>query len=235
MILFSCSEEDNNTIMVDSTVKINHVFNNQLMNFNDEKFTNEAGNEVSFVKVRYLLSNITLTKSNGTVVTFDSLYAFLDPARNLNSFELANLEEGTYSNISFDLGVDSTRNHSDPSKLPASHPLSLINHNLHWGWIDGYIFLSLEGYLHYMGQTQSFTYHMGFDRNIRRISIDSDFEIKGDSQINIDFDVAKLLHSPNLIDQFNEVYVSHSTNDKNLSDRIMDNTLNAFTLQGVSK
>lgn len=233
--LFACQEENNEIQLVNSKVTINHLFGNELVLFNDNTFQNAAGNELSLVKVRYLLSNITLTKSNGKIVKLDSLYAFLDPARNQNSFDLLNIEEGSYTNISFDIGVDSLQNHSDPTKLPANHPLSLINHNLHWGWIDGYIFLSLEGYLHYMGQTQSFTYHMGFDRNKRRISLDYDLDLSNNSQINIDFDIAKLFDATHQIDQSNEVFISHSVNDKGLSDRLMDNSLEAFTIQGVLK
>lgn len=234
LLLFSCSDESDEPAKLTKTkVLFNHIFNNEMMLFNDGIFINEAGDSISIIKVRYLLSNISLTKSNGKTVKFDSLYAYIDAARSINTFEIPNIEEGSYSKISFDIGVDSIMNHSDPSLLPASHPLSLINHNLHWGWIDGYIFLSIEGYLHFEGKQQSFTYHLGLDKSKRGVSVEGDIVIGDNSQINIDFDVASLFKTPNTINQFDEVYISHSTNDNGLSERMMDNTFDAFSFQGM--
>lgn len=234
ILLFSCSDESNEPAkLTKAKVLINHIFNNEMMLFNDGIFVNESGDSLSILKVRYILSNISLTKTNGKALKFDSLYAFIDAARSINTFEIPNIEKGSYSKISFDIGVDSIMNHSDPSLLPASHPLSLINHNLHWGWIDGYIFLSIEGYLHFEEKQQSFTYHFGLDKSKRRVSVEGDIIISDNSQINIDFDVSSLFKTPNTINQFDEVYITHSTNDNDLSKRMMDNTFDAFSFQGM--
>ena len=233
MFIYSCSDEKEEAKFVSAKLSFNHIFNNDLMLFNDRIFTNEAGNDLIISKVRYILSDFKLTKSNGQVVEFDSLYCYIDASKNLTSLDLPEIESGNYKNISFMIGVDSAMNHRDPSLLEASHPLSLINHNLHWGWIDGYIFFSIEGYLTYQGQTQTFTYHLGLDKSKRTISIDGDIQLTDNAQINIDFDVASLFKTPNLIDQSQEVYITHSTNDNNLSERLMDNLLDAFKIQGV--
>ena len=226
-LLTSCSEDENTLKTSDLNVVIEHNFDGQEITFSGEKYNNEAGNEISLERVRYLISNIRLQRNDGSEIIAENLYAYIDPQKGRNSFVIPELPRYDYVGIKFDIGLDSAISHQDPNLWPADHPLSLIQHNLHWGWIDGYIFCSLEGRIFNGDLSQSFVYHLGFNRNLRTISISTEID-KNSSLLNIEFNVAEMLRGPNFIDMTNEVFVSHSTGDNGLSDRLMDNILNAF-------
>lgn len=236
IFIFACSEDDDIDIItqkVNLNVEIKHYFNDKMIEFDTDTYINEFGNELSVSKLRYLISDITLTKKDGSIIEFENQYVYIDPSRNRDTFTLFGVDVGDYTNITYNIGVDSTTNHSDPTLFDADHPLSLIVHNLHWGWIDGYIFFSVEGNLHYMGNKQLFTYHLGFDRNLKTISIDQNYSISENNILSLQFDLAKLFKSPNLIDQSNEAFITHSVNDNGYSDRLVQNLEGAFTLKGI--
>jgi hypothetical protein len=59
--------------------------------------------------------------------------------------ELGEFNVNKIEAISFYMGVDSVRNHSDPASYPVTHPLAPKSPTMHWGWANGYFFLSLTG------------------------------------------------------------------------------------------
>lgn len=238
IFIFACQEEDNDdntTKTVNLNVEIKHYFNDKIIEFDTETYFNEFGNELSVLKLRYLISDIRLTDEYGNIKYFDNQYVYIDASKNRDTFTLFGIDAGNYTNLTYNIGVDSANNHIDPTLFDADHPLSLILHNLHWGWIDGYIFFSLEGNLHYQGNKQLFTYHLGFDRNLKTISLDKDFRIEENSTLKLKFDLAKLFIEPNLIDQSIEPFITHSTNDNGYSDRLIQNLQNTFSIKEIIK
>lgn len=233
--LLSCQEDDKDVIISEFNldVQIEHYFNDKLIEFDTETYFNEFGNELSVSKLRYLICDIRLTDDFGNIKHFENQYVYIDASKNRDTFTLFGIDAGNYTNLTYNIGVDSATNHQDPTFFDADHPLSLILHNLHWGWIDGYIFFSLEGNLHYQGNKQLYTYHLGFDRNLKTISLDKDFRIEENSKLELKFDLAKLFIEPNLIDQSIEPFITHSTNDNGYSDRLIQNLQNTFSLEGI--
>lgn len=236
-LLLSCQEDDKDTMIrqYNLDVQIEHYFNDSKIVFDSETYFNEFGNELSVSKLRYLISDIRLTDEFGNIKHFENQYVYIDASKNRDTFTLFGIDAGNYTNLTYNIGVDSLANHSNPTLLYADHPLSLIVHNLHWGWIDGYIFFSLEGNLHYQGNKQLFTYHLGFDRNLKTISLDNSFRIDDNSKLELKFDLAKLFIEPNKIDQSIEPFITHSTNDNGYSDRLIQNLQNTYSLVGILK
>ena len=231
LVLSACSDDSTKEVeMIPIEVEFEHVFNGETIEFNAGRYFNSANNELTPTRFRYILSDIRVINSNNEIVQTDIYYAYIDPERGKNSFTINVPNEDIYG-IYFNIGVDSLTNHADPAQWPGDHPLSLINHNLHWGWNDGYIFCSFEGILHYMGQTQAFTYHMGLDRNLMPILINSETPVISNQKLNVVFDMYKFLEDPNLIDQSNEVFVSHAVDDDGLGDRLSENLTSAFSIK----
>ncbi len=237
ILVISCRENPNKVEDIITpnetsyTLNINHLFDSDPLVFEDKHYFNQAGNDITISRLRYFISKISFESNDGEIITFEDDYFLIDPKSNKNQLNLKNIKEGNYKNISFNIGLDSLTNHSDPNKYSADSPLSLINHNLHWGWASGYIFFSLEGNIHYQGNFQSFAYHIGFLKNLHRVSINSNFDVVNNESLDLEFDLAKLFHSPNTIDQSMEFMVTHSTQDNGLAERLTQNMENIFKLK----
>ncbi len=237
-LVFACKEDKptNNVDDIPSglnfSINIEHLFNGEIVKFGDQHYTNYAGNDITFNRLRYFISKITFEDFEGNSTTLENDYFLIDPLNNNNTLKIRELEPGNYKKISFNVGIDSATNHSDPNRYSASSPLSLINHNLHWGWAGGYIFLSLEGNIHYMGNFQSFAYHIGFLKNLKRVILESPIEVRQDGSVYVQFHLDKIFYNPNIIDQSNEFMVTHSTNDNGLAERLTQNLIDVFNIKG---
>lgn len=96
-------------------------------------------------ELRYYVSNIKLIHDGGQVTSIPDSYLLLNvknkETTNLGKYNINKLEK-----IEFSIGVDTAKNHLDPTTYPEGHPLGLQNPTMHWGWAAGYRFVTLEGY-----------------------------------------------------------------------------------------
>lgn len=98
--------------------------------------------------LRYYLSRFRIIHDSAQVIEIPDLLFFVDVSQDSLGPHLVELGEFSVTNIegiSFYMGVDSVRNHSDPASYPISHPLAPKSPTMHWGWANGYFFLSLTG------------------------------------------------------------------------------------------
>lgn len=142
-----------------------------------------------------------------------------------------NLGVETYNEISFNIGLDETTNHSDPSFYEASAPLSSFN-NMHWSWAQGYKFLIIEGKFDSDGDNvpdQSFSYHIGNDQYLAKIDLTKDLIIAKDDtlDISVDFKVDELFNG---VDIPNNTF-THSTGQFDLVEILVNNIENSFSLE----
>ncbi|TNE53639.1 MAG: hypothetical protein EP338_10335 [Bacteroidetes bacterium] len=153
-------------------------------------------------------------------------------------FEFELCEDLRPENLSLDLGVDSSRNHLDPSAFHPANDLNiLIANDMHWGWNPGYIFLKLRAYMDTIPDQidqfdHGFVYHIGNDENLVKIQLDSiDWKKEGNLRMmHLYFDLHRFLNGPNSIN-FRAENKSHSeSNLAGLNSRIMQNAANAFYL-----
>ncbi len=107
-------------------------------------YSNNQGDQFSFTRLDYYISNITLTHDGGQVTTLDDLFFLIHADRpfleSIGTLNINNLES-----VSFGIGVQEAYNHEDPSTYPSQHPLAFQNPSMHWGWSAGYRFAALEG------------------------------------------------------------------------------------------
>jgi hypothetical protein len=139
-IACSKSEAPNQPVSTLQLSFSNYV-NGQPMVLQQNTYQNAAGESFNITMFRYYVSNFSLTTSSGTSVALPPQYFLVseDSARSKN-ITLEEVPEGTYSSISFLIGVDSVRNFSG-AQTGALDPL----YGMFWTWNSGYVMAKLEG------------------------------------------------------------------------------------------
>lgn len=136
--------------------------------FHDVIYVNEFGNEYNVMRLKYLLSNITLCSDNGSKFLLEDVH-FVDSESPMSEFgyELVKIPQGNYTSVSFTFGLDEEMNVSN----------SFVAENFHntMAWPDamggGYHYMRLEGiYNHTDGTEHFYNTHLGrwqdFDNHI---------------------------------------------------------------------
>lgn len=160
----SCEKEDDNNTPAPTptfgtmTVEFEHVYGGDAFVVPSATFVNGSGESVSFNKFNYYVTNLKLTKADGSVWSEEESYHLVKVGANASvEIDIENVPSGDYKAIEFTIGVDSLRNVSG-AQTGALSPAE----QMFWSWNSGYIFLKAEGQ-----ETggQAFTYHIGGFRN----------------------------------------------------------------------
>lgn len=111
---------------------------------------------LNFTTMKYYISNLKLKKSDGTWWTHPESYFLVDLETVASAnLMISNVPTGTYTELSYTFGVDSTRNVSGAQ----SGALSIAK-DMFWSWNSGYIFLKSEG-ISSNSSTGSYSFHLG--------------------------------------------------------------------------
>lgn len=105
------------------------------------EYTNANGDRFKVSMFKYYISNIILTKADGTEYQQPESYYLIDqsnPASKLVT--LQDVPAGEYTSLTFTVGVDSARNVAG-AQTGALDPTN----GMFWTWDTGYVFLKLEG------------------------------------------------------------------------------------------
>ncbi|PKR79587.1 hypothetical protein CW751_14305 [Brumimicrobium salinarum] len=231
-VLFGCNEDEpENEPALKARVNVTPTYQGNPISFN-EKYTTQEGYTISYTKINFI---VTRFRNNGKQLFESAVYKFEDDQKLLWE------GVGDYTNFnSFTaiMGVDSTQNHEDPSARDANDPLFILNSgDMHWGWNTGYIFVMLEGKAdttaNQTGQNlMNFSYHIGNDQLTREFSFNNLQWSKVNNYLyetNLKVDLYKVFDGDvNDVDIKNE-RSSHTNPDQiALSEKIMDNFMNAF-------
>lgn len=167
VFLAGCNDDDDTNTTTPPTdtkgnmfVKFEHVWGpaQDAFALNSELVHPASGDTLTFTKLRYYISNVELQNANGETWVEDKSYHIVD-AENLAGGEvelaLMDLPSGSYTSISYMIGVDSLRNVSGVQE-GALDPAE----NMFWSWNTGYIFIKAEGQSN-MTSNGAFTYHLG--------------------------------------------------------------------------
>lgn len=205
----ACDDDDNPSTQTPTTGKLRFAFENvvgsQPLAFG-QSYTTLDGDAFTVSKFNYFISNIKLTKADGTVWSEPESYHLVKQAETASrSFELKDVPSGDYTRLTFTIGVDSARNVSG-AQTGALDPLN----DMFWSWSSGYIFLKLEGTSPQAQPNGALIFHVGGFRRpnstIRTVSPawpagTTALQIKGDktSELHLKADVQKLFSGPNTI------------------------------------
>ena len=208
----------------------------------DSSYINGIGQPFTVTNFKYYISNIKLIDSTGRVFENRNSYLINQDDSASHYISLKEIPEGSYSRITFIIGVDSMHNCSGAQ----SGALDPIN-GMFWTWNSGYIFLKLEGKSPASKQPgHTFEYHIGGYKEpancIREVSLDiaglrsyaSDDHIisggeAGTCQIRLAADISSILSAHYVVD-FSKL---SSVTDFHNAATIADNYKDMFHVVGV--
>lgn len=201
-LMLACTNDDVDPVGTDDKNAVTLEFDNrvgaQKMALGSTTYKNSSGEEFTLNRFNYFISNVALKKADGTVVKFSDQY-FLIRQTDPKSWEpqLKDVPAGDYKEISFLIGVDSTRSVSGiENRTGVLDPTSYGDDVMAWSWNWGYIFLKVEGTspaapLNSAGK-RAFEYHVGGYKgkgnNLRTVTL----PLKGTATVRKD--VAPTIH-----------------------------------------
>lgn len=208
-IIISCDNDDDPVVVPEATA-------NLVLNF-EFKLGTEAlelgtgryvlGNEdtVSIDQFKFILSNLTLKKSEGGAWIDEEGYYLVKASNGASNFQLT-IEEvpiGNYSSLEFHIGMDSAMNFK-----PESFPILFQQEGMYWDWNTGYKFLLLEGrYFSFSLTTPNnstgLVAHIGdmINLEIPQFSFSDTLILQSENagRVNFNVDLAKIYTEPNVL------------------------------------
>ncbi len=239
----SCRKKGTETPAPDTTAKVGEVgfeFTNYVGSDKldtAETYTVSGSQQIKVSKFNYYITNIKLLKADGSeYAETESYHVVKQFPGSSRHFHLKDVPAGSYTGVTFLVGVDSARNTAgaqtgglDPAGDAA---------DMYWGWKTGYIMAKLEGTSPQSGEAdKTFTHHIGgfggeFS-GVRKVTLmfDAAHTLAANSEMTIPVkaDVAKWF-APNAIDlsaTYNLMMVNAT------SKAIADNYAKMFTVGTV--
>ena len=224
------------------TLKFENFVGNKPVELNTVQYVNSSNETYNITKLKYFISNIALTKLDGTIVTIpqDSSYFLIDQSDAKKLSPTIQLPAGKYNKIEFVLGVDSMRNTMDIAKRTGVLDPATEAAGMYWSWNSGYIFFKMEGTSSFStAKNNAFAYHIGLFggynkstiNNLKNITIDLkdkgelSIKKKGQSSITIHADVSSVFDGMNKMSLSVNPVIMVSP----LSAKIADNYATMFT------
>lgn len=257
MVLTGCSDSSKDPVTgtYDSgRLKINfdNVVDNQQLILNEIIYKNKSNEDFVVTKFNYFISNIRLTKNDGTIYTIpqDSSYFLIqEDEKATQVITLNGIPTGEYKAVEFMVGVDSLRNTAPLEKRKGvlDPGGSSTDDGMYWAWNSGYIFLKLEG-ISSLGNPVNgkFYYHIGLFggynertvNNTRSVKLDFTNEktsVGKDSipEISILVDVQKVFDGPGTslkIEEYNSIMGGQPIK----AQEVANNYAHMFTLDSIN-
>lgn len=206
------------------------------MNMSGTWYKNENGDSFQITTFNYYLSNIKLNKADGSSYAEPESYHLVQQSdASSRNFSISNVPAGTYSSVTFTIGVDSLRNVSG-AQTGALDPAN----GMFWSWTTGYIMFKIEGVSPQSTQSGNiFMLHAGGfkgENNVLRtitLNFPNAITVNGDvNHIHLTANAQKALGSPNPISfATTSVIMSAGANAKALAD----NYQNMFSINFAGK
>jgi hypothetical protein len=149
MTMVSCSNDDNNAAAGTGKldVEFDNVFRSADLMLNSQTNVTSQGESLNISDVKYIISNIVLSKEDGTTFTYPKAnsYFIVSEANALSQvLELENIPAGNYNKISFGIGVDETQ-YNLGQTVQGDFFAAAQNEDMAWSWSAGYKHLLFEG------------------------------------------------------------------------------------------
>lgn len=149
--LISCTNDDDATTNISGTGTLNVEFDNAFAGddllLNSQAYTTSQNEALKISTVKYIVSNIVLTKEDGTTVTYpksESYFIVNEADEATHVLELANIPAGNYTQVKFGIGVDQEQFNAGASGQGDFLAVAQAEDML-WSWSAGYKFVAFEG------------------------------------------------------------------------------------------
>jgi hypothetical protein len=217
VFIFSCDKMDIDNPSATNTVTIE--FDNRVgaadLQLGSIELINTSGEKYTVSTLNYFVSNLKLMTDMGDMVSFPNQY-FLIKESDAGSqvIELPDVPSGTYTHLSFEIGVDSLKSISDVgARTGVLDVASYGDDNMYWSWNMGYIFFKIEGNSSAIdiNGKDKFEFHIGgfggkdapTPNNIKNIELHindgSKVSESSSPEIHVIFDVSKVMDGANTL------------------------------------
>lgn len=211
-------------------IHFNSMVGSENLVYNQEYTVN--GRKLKFTRAQFYVSGIHLEKHDGSHLHLEDQYLLVHGGA--HHYSIGNVPSASYHGMSFDVGVDSAANHSDPATYASGHALSSLDANYsHWTWNSGYVFIRLEGYVDTTAAATGnadigFVYHVGMDNLKRNVELSFHKDFTGaSSDLMLKIDWAKFLEGLNLTTDIE----THTMNNMPVATMVADNASDAISVQ----
>lgn len=235
MCMLSCSREDDKIEFPPKSVSL--IFSHNWdgvpvtkSDFNQLKFINDLGDTMSIERLRYLISRVTLTNSNGAETILDG-YKLVDVSDNktLRFSSATMLAQGTYS-LSLNFGFI-----KEDNKTGIYSDLNTANFNVISQLGGGYHFMQLDGKFidkHKKEATYNFHAIRAIDKSSEQtIFGKTDFvaelgqvDVNGNIVIEVKMNIAEWFKNPTSwnLNQFSQMLTSNYSAQRKISENGRD-------------
>ncbi|NTE04629.1 hypothetical protein G6M26_30210 [Agrobacterium tumefaciens] len=140
------------------TLEFEHQVNGAALNLNTTTYKNAKGEDFKINVFKYYVSNVKLSKADGTTYLVPESYFLIDESKPASKLiTVGDVPTGDYTKIEYTIGVDYARNFAG-AQTGALDPVN----GMFWTWNSGYIFVKLEGTSpQSTAANQSLTFHIG--------------------------------------------------------------------------
>ena len=218
----SCSSDTDNDTVVN--LRFTHEWNNAVVtadDFGTIQYVNAFGNQLSIERLRYLISDLTITKPSGETIPLNNYHLIdLENENTLNLTPNQCLETGIYANVSFIFGFTNTANtdgaYPDLNSTSWNVP-PMLGGGYHYMQLDGKFINNIEdeaGYNFHAiraadnpGPNPSFPQDTFFEVNLGPLTVSEN------NEIIISMDIAQWFKEPYLWDLnlYNQMLMPNST------------------------
>ena len=236
----SCSSDTDSDTVVN--LRFTHEWNNAVLttdDFGTIQYVNAFGNQLSIERLRYLISDLTITKPSGETIPLNNYHLIdLENENTLNLTSNQSVETGTYANVSFIFGFTNTANTDGayPDLNSASWNVPpMLGGGYHYMQLDGKFINNIENEAGYNfhairaadnpGPNPSFPQDTFFEVNLGPLTVSEN------NEIIISMDMAQWFKEPYLWDLnlYNQMLMPNST----AQILMYENGQNVFHLNSV--
>lgn len=214
-------------------LEIEHTWNGAPISLSDSWHPRSSGDEVSFARLAYLLSEPTVVTTTGDRIDVPDSYGFLSLKEKSTIVRLGNLQNTRSVLLEFSVGLPEDIDRADPNQWPPGHALNPVRNNLHWSWQGGYIFLAVEGRWRSTEAPESgFSYHLGNAPHRMRVQIPLDADLTASHRVRLRFHLDRVLGDSKQV-VISEQTSTHGRDGDALAMTLKTNVESAFELVSV--
>ncbi|WP_293313948.1 MbnP family protein [Pedobacter sp. UBA5917] len=145
IIILSSCKKSTDEVTPDAKSTFSIEFENQVngspLVLNTTTYKNAKGEDFKINIFKYYVSNIKLSKADGSSYLLPESYFLIDASKpESTNITLKDVPVGDYTKIEYTIGVDYARNFAG-AQTGALDPIN----GMFWTWNSGYIFVKLEG------------------------------------------------------------------------------------------
>lgn len=159
--LMACKKDNQETGIKEKgtfTLEFENTVSGKPLVLNSQNYINAHGDSYTISTFKYYVSNVKLSKADGSSFNIPESYILVDASKPSSSFvKMVDIPAGDYTGIAYTIGVDKERNLAGAQTGALDPALGMF-----WTWNSGYIFVKLEGKSpQSTAADNSLTFHIG--------------------------------------------------------------------------